>query len=343
MSPLRQIEIVGGGLTGLSLGLGLRQAGVPVTVFEAGDYPRHRVCGEFISGLDEAIAARLIPEDLLAHALRHREVRWYCGDRFAGGQRLPSAALGISRYTLDTRMAEEFVAAGGRLVTRTRMDPAADEAGRVWACGRRRASPSPWVGWKCHVRGLRLDGDLELHLGRRAYVGLCPVGEGWTNVCGLFHRSAVGAGSREEFLEDALRAAGLAALAARLETAERRPESECAVAGLAFGWPEPAEKVRQVELGDASAMIPPFTGHGMALAFTSASLAVDPLVAWAAGVVSWEDTARTIHEAHRSRFRRRFAVAKCLHPLLLHPAGQRLLVLLVRARAPFNAFYRLLR
>ena len=55
----RGVEIVGGGLAGLSLGLALRRAGVPVTLHEAGEYPRHRVCGEFIAGLDERTRARL--------------------------------------------------------------------------------------------------------------------------------------------------------------------------------------------------------------------------------------------------------------------------------------------
>ena len=54
-----QITIVGGGLAGLTLGIGLLQRGVPVTVWEAGRYPRHRVCGEFISGRGSASLARL--------------------------------------------------------------------------------------------------------------------------------------------------------------------------------------------------------------------------------------------------------------------------------------------
>ena len=36
------VEIIGGGLAGLALGLALQRRGVPVMVFEAHDYPRHR-------------------------------------------------------------------------------------------------------------------------------------------------------------------------------------------------------------------------------------------------------------------------------------------------------------
>ena len=47
---MRQVTILGGGLAGLTLGLRLRQKGVPVKLFDAGAYPRHRVCGEYLSG-----------------------------------------------------------------------------------------------------------------------------------------------------------------------------------------------------------------------------------------------------------------------------------------------------
>src|SRR5215469_18650464 len=55
----KPITIVGGGLAGLSLGIGLRNRGVPATILEAGTYPRHRVCGEFISGRGQTVLSKL--------------------------------------------------------------------------------------------------------------------------------------------------------------------------------------------------------------------------------------------------------------------------------------------
>src|SRR5438094_531139 len=59
MTTMKPITIIGGGLAGLTLGIGLRRQGVPVALFEAGHYPRHRVCGEFISGRGQAALQRL--------------------------------------------------------------------------------------------------------------------------------------------------------------------------------------------------------------------------------------------------------------------------------------------
>ena len=50
---MKAINIIGGGLAGLSLGICLRRKDIPVAVHEKGSYPRHKVCGEFISGVTQ--------------------------------------------------------------------------------------------------------------------------------------------------------------------------------------------------------------------------------------------------------------------------------------------------
>jgi flavin-dependent dehydrogenase len=271
MSEPRTIEIIGGGLAGLSLGAALARAGIPTTVVEAGGYPRHRVCGEFIAGLDAKTIETLGLSPLLADARRHSSIEWFRAGRASGSQRLPAPALGISRYRLDQRLADAFQNAGGVLRTNTRVDESDQREGRVFTGGRQ-PRRSEWVGIKMHVRKLRLFGDLELHLGRSNYVGLCGVEDGAVNVCGLFHRSQATGGGGPELLMRALQRGGLTALAERIRGADPDNASLVTVAGLSFDRDQPEDG--RLKLGDASRAIPPFTGHGMTLAFQSAAAAL---------------------------------------------------------------------
>src|SRR4051812_43980148 len=191
MTTPRPIEIIGGGLAGLSLGIALRRADVPVTLHEAGDYPRHRVCGEFITGLSQSTIERLELGPALHGALRHEEVAWSIGSERPRIQRLPMAALGLSRYALDARLADSFVEAGGELRTHSRVADRENRAGRVFAQGRRRALTAGWIGLKVHVRRIALARDLEMHVGEQCYVGLSRVEDGAVNVCGLFRRATI--------------------------------------------------------------------------------------------------------------------------------------------------------
>jgi flavin-dependent dehydrogenase len=334
----RPLEIIGGGLAGLALAGALRRAGAEVTLFEAGSYPRHRVCGEFIAGLSARTTARLGLGPLLADALRHREVAWCRDGSPIAVQPLPAPALGISRHTLDARLAQAFVAAGGDLRTRERVTELAPRPGRIFATGRRPGSGSSgWLGLKVHALGLELQRDLEVHLGDDAYVGLSAVEGGRVNVCGLFRRRRIGA--KEVLVLPAyLRAAGLGALADRLARAELDPESFSAVAAVAFDRRVPAQD--RVCLGDACAMIPPFTGNGMAMAFQSAEAALTPLLDYARGRSDWAAARRAIHSALRRRFRLRLASAGVLHPYLLRPPRQRWLMAMSRAHLlPLRPLY----
>lgn len=336
MTAPRPIEIIGGGLAGLSLGLGLRRADVPVTLLEAGSYPRHRVCGEFITGLSAETRTRLGLDPFLADAIPQHEVAWFIDAARPRLHRLPQPALGLSRHALDARLAEAFRAAGGTLRTQTRCTETRPTAGRVFATGRRLGG-SAWLGLKFHVHGLTLARDLELHLGEDAYVGLSHVEGAVINVCGLFRRRPL-ARRGAALLIDYLRAAGLAALADRLAPAAIEASSFCAVAALEFDRRVPAAS--RLALGDACAMIPPFTGNGMAMAFQSAEAALDPLLRYARGEGSWADTCHATHEALRRRFRVRLASAHALHPFLLRPGRQKWFAALSRTRLlPFRPIY----
>lgn len=340
---LRPLEIIGGGLAGLSLGLALRRAGVPVTLHEAGAYPRHRVCGEFITGLDPGTRRELRLDPFFTDVCYHQEIAWFRDGLPFHRHILPAPALALSRHTLDQRLADAFVSAGGELRTHSRIPVDSAPIGRVFAHGRRAAPESAWLGLKVHAYNLRLSAPLELHLGDRAYVGLCAVDNDTVNICGLFHRRAGLEIDRASALPAYLRASGLPDLADRLTGAELDPESHSAVSALAFGRPpssNPADAHR-LALGDAHAFVPPFTGNGMAMAFQSSALALGPLLAWSRGEEDWARTIITVRERLRARFRLRLSGATLFHRALLAPAAQATFRATARAGlVPFSTLYR---
>lgn len=336
----REITIAGGGLAGLSLGIALRDRQLPVTILEAGSYPRHRVCGEFISGVSDHTLSRLGILPLFDTAHRHQTLIWHERGKIIHRDRLRESAIGISRHELDERLRLHFESLGGILRTGVRSRPEPAE-GFVWAAGRR-PQTGQWIGLKAHVRGIPMDADLEMHAGSNGYAGLAGVEDGWTNICGLFKidrtLDAKGPGLLPAYLE----AGGNPKLAEQLRTTDWRDGSFSAVAGFELG--KQPEVPGLLCLGDAESMIPPFTGNGMSMAFQAAEAAIDPLAAWAHGSACWDTTRHTIAAELKKRFRRRLSTALFLHRVLLSDRGRTLLQSLSAARLlPFRPVLSLVR
>ena len=324
MAEAKPITIVGGGLAGLTLGIGLRQHDVPVTVFEAGHYPRHRVCGEFISGGGQATLARLGLRELLdqAGAVSAQTAAFFSANKSTAPCPLPAAALCLSRFTLDAALAKKFRELGGELLERSRFTKEFHE-GIIHATGRRaqaEASSSHWFGLKIHARNIGLTADLEMHLSPQGYVGLCKINDGEVNVCGLFRKSADKNGESKKGRE-LLRGQPGSPLRQRLAAAEFDENSFCAIAGLSL-QPQQAAGRTEICVGDTITMIPPVTGNGMSMAFESAELAIAPVVAWSRGESSWNTARQNIAEDCDAVFAGRLAWAKWLQRLVLTPALQ---------------------
>jgi flavin-dependent dehydrogenase len=326
---MRMVRIIGGGLAGLTLGIALRQRGVPVVITEAGRYPRHRVCGEFINGRGREVLEKLLPETALAEvgATEAQSAAFFAG-AVAGPQRnLPVPALCISRFALDDLLARTFRSLGGELLEDQRSRESAPEAGLVLASGRRLAPTVGgwrWFGLKAHARGVQLAADLEMHLTTDGYVGLCRVENGEVNVCGLFRRNHDADEPARDW-RSRLGGAPGSALAARLANGEWVDESFCAVAGLDLR-PQLDADDGHLRVGDALTMIPPFTGNGMSMAFESAALAAEPLARWSRGDADWPESRGEVAQRCAVAFASRLRWAKWLHGVLLTEGLQPLVV-----------------
>lgn len=336
----KAVTIAGGGLAGLSLAAGLRIRGIPVVVHEAGSYPRHRVCGEFISGVEEATLENLGIPAALEGAIRCSSVAWHREGRMIHEDRLPRPAAGISRHRLDRLLRDRAACLGAEVIEQSRQAREARE-GFVWAAGRI-PSRSQWIGLKMHYPGLAMASDLAMHLGMNGYVGLARIEEGRVNVCGLFRVDRSIRGSGAALLSGYLRAGGITDLAERLEDAAADASSFCAVAGFSLGRQDVEGGL--CTIGDAESMIPPFTGNGMSMAFEAAELALDPLERWSLQKTDWDACIGEIRMRLQRRFRKRLGAAQTLHPVLLSHGGRTLLESMARARIlPFRPLLALVR
>ena len=319
---MKPITIVGGGLAGLTLGVGLRQHGVPVTVWEAGRYPRHRVCGEFISGRGLESLQRLGLRDkfIQAGARIARSVSFSTTKASSPVQELPQPALCLSRHVLDHLLATEFCGGGGGLRAGERWRENGFGEGVVRATGRRvQPVAGGWrlFGLKAHARNVPMRADLEMHLSPVGYIGLCRLSGDEVNVCGLF-RSRTTVTDLPQTWPDWLRGAPESPLRQLMAEAVFDPESFCSIAGLSL---RPRQATAQDEccVGDAVTMIPPVTGNGMSMAFESAEIAVGLLAKFSRGEIAWPEARQRIARDCDAAFARRLRWAGWLQQGLFQP------------------------
>ena len=318
---MKPLVIVGGGLAGLSLGIALRREGVPVTIVEAGRYPRHRVCGEFVSGRGREALRQLGLEDKLRSlgATEASSAAFYSRTAASGVRALPQPALCLSRALMDEGLAREFQALGGSLIEGERWTGGFDP-GVVRATGRRTGNDAAgwrWFGLKSHVRGARMEADVEIHLTDNGYVGLCRLDARTANVCGLF-RSRSTEPDLTRTWKSRLSGGEGSTLRRRLAGAEFLDETFTAVAALSLR-PQRAANREECSIGDAITMIAPLTGNGMSMAFESAQLAVEPLARYSAGGIDWPETRSAVADSCDRAFRRRLFVSRWLQVGFFRP------------------------
>lgn len=321
---MKPVHIIGGGLAGLALGLRLRQLNVPVELYEAGSYPRHRVCGEYLSGRGHGFLMSLVPKATLARAGARLSngLKIFRGSRSLRGRTLPRPALCLSRHRLDQLLADHFSSAGGCLHLQARHNPTTEE-GWITATGRQptvREEGWRWIGLKAHALDLSIGKDLEMHLTPDGYVGLCAVEENRVNVCGLFRtRETVPDLTRR--WRTWLSGEPGSALHGRLHGTRWDEKSFSSVSALSL---RPRQAVEQpgIRVGDAVTMIPPLTGNGMSMAMEGAFLSAEPLAEWSRGAMDWAScsgiVAKTVDRAFSSRLR----WARWLQQSIFHPLGQ---------------------
>jgi len=105
------LAIIGGGPAGSAAALEARRRGMQVAIWESGRFPRHKVCGEFVSSESLPWLQREIPTAMARSAVIRRAEFIARGGR-RHGFALPSPARGLSRFVLDEALWEAAIRSG---------------------------------------------------------------------------------------------------------------------------------------------------------------------------------------------------------------------------------------
>jgi 2-polyprenyl-6-methoxyphenol hydroxylase-like FAD-dependent oxidoreductase len=318
----RPIHIVGGGVGGLALGIRLRQLGIETRISEAGHYPRHRVCGEFISGRGIELIKELgLFESFAASGGKMANTMKFFGARnMSPLLQMPQAAFCISRFAMDQIMSFKFESMGGQLSTGRRVAlNNKPEEGTVLATGRRPKMDKlgSWTGYKFHLRGMKLDADLEMHYNDYGYLGMCAVENDCVNVCGLIKskmaRGLAWRSNWQGFLRSNLHSKKHGAL----KETDIVTDSICCVSGVSYSAFQLRENDAFPTVGDHMSTIPPLTGNGMSLAIESALLVAESIENYSHDQASWNEMIEQICLSQSRVFQKRLRVSVPLQQFLM--------------------------
>lgn len=352
---IRLIAIIGAGPAGGAAASLLSRRGYRVTLFERSEFPRAKVCGEYISPAGQAALSAVIdPGTLQAAGLavcdrfaieladgdRDRTIEW----------RASAPAWSLSRARLDALLRDEARRRGAgvrqpasvRSVSYDDDGVTLDIGGAserfdlvVHADGQGRhdpAGPTPKiagvVGHKCHYRPGRAIRGVRMRAGDGAYVGTIQVEDGLATCALVATREHI---ARADADPDAM----LASLWPGFDPTRREgPWRSCGVARS--GYIEPGH-ARSVRLGNAAAAVDPIGGEGIGLALWSAWAFASSMPDLVRGAACTADglghAKRSLARRYRARLRTRRPACRFGAWVLMRPALVDAMWPLLRARA----------
>ncbi len=341
-----EVLIIGGGLAGLTAAIHLSWQGKQVLLIEKKAYPRHKVCGEYLSNevlpylnsLEIDIENDLKPvkiQNLLYSTQNAKSIE----------APLNLGGMGISRYTLDNFLLNKAEENGAEIL----MDSVENikfendefqlklSSGKelkasivLGAFGKRSnldkslerefiQEKSSWLAVKGHYEDTGFPENLvALHNFEGGYCGLSKTETGAVNACYMVsYKSFKKYKNTEEFKEKVL--FQNAYLKEFFKNAKPIYEKDLSIAQISFQEKSLINN-HILMLGDAAGLIHPLCGNGMAMAIHSAKIATEAVLSNSHGNnLNREKLENQYRDNWNANFQKRLKTGRILQKILINP------------------------
>ena len=291
------IIVVGGGLAGLSSAIHLSKANLSVLVIEKNSFPKHKVCGEYISN---EVLPYLDFLDIDVFELGAKKINKFQLSTTKSkliSTTLPMGGFGISRFCLDNALAKGGLQSGAEILQDsvediqfsndvfsvvTKSDKQFEAKIVIGAYGKRSnldiklkrqfiKSKSPYLAVKTHVKGSFPEDVVALHNFEGGYCGVSKVENDSINLCYITNFNSFKTYKDiDEFQQKVLyRNTFLKDIFTNSSPVFKEPLT---ISQISFDSKKPIEN-HIIMCGDTAALIHPLSGNGMSMAIKSAQIA----------------------------------------------------------------------
>ena len=298
----KKVLIIGGGLAGLTAALHLSKYGIDVTLIEKNNYPRHKVCGEYISNEVVPYFNYLGIDLSTIKPSKITDLQFSNVDGSVLSTALPLGGFAISRYALDHYLYKKAVSNGCKIIIdqvenidfendlftiTTQADKMFTADLVLGAFGKRSnidqklqrpffRKQSKWLAVKAHYH-LTMQNDLvALHNFDGGYCGVSKVENDIVNICYLAdYKSFKKYRNITDFQSQVM--AKNPHLKKIFENSTMLFDKQLTISQISFDKKKAIED-HIIMIGDTAGLIHPLCGNGMAMAIHSAKIASELII-----------------------------------------------------------------
>jgi flavin-dependent dehydrogenase len=305
----KEVIIIGGGLAGLTSAIHLSKLGLQVTVIEKNSYPKHKVCGEYISNevLPYLNWLDLNISDLNPTHITKLEFSTASGKTIKSI--LPLGGFGISRYTLDEYLYKKALNNGctilqeqvenihfedNKFIIRTLNNTVLESPIVIGAFGKRSnidltlnrefmRKKSSWLAVKAHYSGAFSNDLVGLHNFKGGYCGVSKVENNKINICYLADYDTFKQYKNIEEYQDKVVSKN-PKMKTIFDNSNLLFDKPITIGQIYFEKKETVEN-HMLMIGDSAGLIHPLCGNGMAMAIHSAKIVSELVVKFYEGEI----------------------------------------------------------